>query len=97
MKKGVQRLVAAVLALTVLFGFGSFAAFAADEGAAAETTTAAAEESENTGAVADGLNFFEKIANFIYDLLDFLYQQYKIFVVGPDGDDTLWWMFKNIV
>lgn len=93
MKKGVQRLVAAVLALTMLFGFGSFAAFAADESDDAVIT----EDAQSTDAVASGLNFFEKIANFIYDLLDFLYQQYKIFVVGPDGNDTLWWMFKDIV
>lgn len=94
MKKSLQKLLAVLLSLVMLTGIGSVVVFAED---AAETTTVVAEtEPEADSSVADGLNFFQKIANMVYDFLDFLHQQFLTFGGASDGFDPFWWLFEGI-
>lgn len=94
MKKSLQKLLAVLLSLVMLCGIGSVVVFAEDT---AETTTVVAEEGEEEdSSVADSLNFFQKIANMIYDFLNFMHEQFLIFGGAADGFDPFWWLFEGI-
>ena len=94
MKKSLQKLLAVLLSLVMLCGIGSVVVFAED---AAETTTVVAEAGEEEdSSVADSLNFFQKIANMIYDFLNFMHEQFLIFGGAADGFDLFWWLFEGI-
>lgn len=92
MKNAIKKAIAVILVLVMLSGFGSVACFAEE---AAETTTTSSDSDGIKDVVDGGLTFFQQVAKFFYDFLDFLHEQYMKFIGNKNGEDPFDELFNG--